>query len=155
MLNSLLVLLLLTSGQIVRGLATRKFLSQYISVRHRLVFGVNGVGAIINLIAPLRLGDLFRFTMLARRKVGATVSFYFLLVERLSDLIIANMLFFTLSFLRSDLEISFVNGFGLFIGFAGIMFILFGGKIGAGLIYTLPNVRGLRKSTVVVDGLKL
>ena len=149
MLNTLLVLLLLTSGQIVRGLATRKFLSQYISVRHRLVFGVNGVGAIINLIAPLRLGDLFRFTMLARRKVGATVSFYFLLVERLSDLIIANMLFFTLSFLRPDLEISFVNGFGLFIGFAGIMFMLFGGKIGAGLIGSYLKLGFFRNIDIV------
>jgi hypothetical protein len=129
MLNTLLVLLLLTSGQIVRGLATRKFLSQYISVRHRLVFGVNGVGAIINLIAPLRLGDLFRFAILTRKKVGAKVSFYFLLVERFSDLLIANMLFFAMSFFRPDVKISYVNSFGFFFGLAGIMFVAYGGII--------------------------
>lgn len=133
MLNTLLVLLLLTSGQIVRGLATRKFLSQYISVRHRLIFGVNGLGAVINLIAPLRLGDLFRFAILSRKKVGAKVSFYFLLVERFSDLVIANMLFFALSFFRPDLEISFVNSFGFFFGLAGIMFVVYGSIIFVGL----------------------
>lgn len=153
MLNTLLVLLLLTAGQIVRGLATRKFLSQYISVRHRLVFGVNGVGSIINLVAPLRLGDLFRFAVLARRKVGGTVSLYFLLVERFSDLIIANMLFFALSFLRSDLEISVVNGFGFLFGFAGIMFIIYGGKISCRLTGSYLKF-GLFKNINIIFGKK-
>jgi hypothetical protein len=67
--------------------------------------------------------------VLARKQVGPTVAFYFLVVERLSDLLVANMIFFLLSILRSDLTISFVNVFGFFFGFIGLVFLIHAVKI--------------------------
>jgi len=116
----------LTFGQIIRGLATRKFLSNYVSISHRTIFGLNGFGAVVNFLAPFRAGDILRFFLLSKSKLRVKISFYFILVERISDLLIANAIFFILGFFNPSLEFSSINQIGFLVGALGVFFLLYG-----------------------------
>ncbi len=116
----------LTIGQIIRGLATRKFLSNYAPIRHRFIFGLNGFGSLMNLLIPLRFGDVLRLILLSRKRLGTVISTYFVVVERVADLFIANTVFFALTHFREDLRISTINSIGWAFGTFGLMLFLFG-----------------------------
>lgn len=116
----------LTIGQIIRGLATRKFLSNYAPIRHRFIFGLNGFGSLINLLIPLRFGDVLRLILLSRKRLGTVISTYFVVVERVADLFIANTVFFALAHFREDLSISTINSIGWAFGTFGLLLFLFG-----------------------------
>jgi len=119
----------LTFGQIVRGLATRKFLSNYVLMSHRLIFGFNGIGAVFNFFFSFRVGDLLRLFLLSKSKLGTRISFYFIVVERVSDLLIANLVFFTLGLIYPNLAFSNINFFGLMVGILGFFILLYGKSI--------------------------
>ncbi len=99
------------------------------SVSHRSIFGLNGIGAVLNFLLPFRTGDLIRFFFLARKKVGFKVALYFVSAERLSDLLIANSIFFVLGFLLLDLTFSPINLVGILLGAFGVFVILFGAAL--------------------------
>ena len=124
--DTLLILLSLTVGQIIRGLATRKFLSNYTAMRHRFIFGLNGFGSLVNLLIPLRFGDILRLLVLSKKKLGFAVSTFFVVVERVADLFIANTVFFALAFFRDDLRITTINFLGWILGSFGLLLFLFG-----------------------------
>lgn len=119
----------LTFGQIVRGLATRRFLSNYVSISHRLIFGFNGIGAVVNFLVSFRAGDLLRFFLLSKNKLGAKISFYFIAVERLSDLLIANSIFFFLGLIEPEIRFSSINIFGFLVGGLGLSVLLYGNSM--------------------------
>ena len=130
----------LTLGQIVRGLATRKFLSNYVSISHRMIFGLNGIGAVVNFFAPFRAGDILRLTLLSKSKLGVKISFYFILVERISDLLIANAIFFLLGFFNPSLEFTSINQIGFLFGALGVSMLLYGKGV-------IPDKSGISRTS--------
>jgi hypothetical protein len=130
----------LTLGQIVRGLATRKFLSNYVSISHRMIFGLNGIGAVVNFLAPFRVGDILRLTLLSKSKLGVKISIYFILVERISDLLIANAIFFILGFFNPSLEFTSINQIGFLLGALGVSIILYGRGV-------IPDKSGISRTS--------
>jgi hypothetical protein len=123
------VFFFLTSAQIIRGLGTRKFLANHSLVSHRFIYGINGFGTVVNLLLPFRMGDILRLILLSRRRFGLKVASYFLVLERLSDLIIANIIFFILSVLSSDFYLSPINPIGFSVGVFGITIIFLGTRL--------------------------
>ena len=119
-------MIFLTFGQIVRGLATRKFLSSYTPIRHRFIFGLNGIGSFVNLLIPFRAGDIIRLIFFSRKKLGILVCAYFIISERIIDLFIANTVFFTLGYFRDDLKFSSINYAGWVVGTFGLLLLFFG-----------------------------
>ena len=110
-------------------MATRRFLSNYVSISHRLIFGLNGIGAVVNFLVSFRAGDFLRFFLLSKNKLGAKISFYFIVVERVSDLLIANAIFFFLGLIHPDLKFSSINIIGLLVGAFGVSVLLYGNRI--------------------------
>ena len=117
-------------------------------MRHRFIFGLNGLGSLINIVTPFRIGDIFRFFFLARKKLGYTVSGYFVSIERLSDLFIANSVFFALGLFRQDIKFSTINLIGCSIGLIGILFLWNGAKLSA-------SIKGLRSIHDLLTSLRV
>ena len=136
-------------GQIFRGLATRKFLADFYPLRHRFIFGLNAMGAFLNIIAPFRGGDIFRLLILSRKKLGLTVAFYFIFVERIADLLIANSLFFSIALIEPSLQFSTINYLGWLFGLIGFLAIVGISRI-AEFSRTPKNFRFLANSLRIV-----
>lgn len=88
-----------------------------------MIFGINGVGAIVNFAIPFRVGDILRFLFFAKKLIGYKTALFFIVVERLSDLIIANSIFFSLGAIYPGLRFSIVNPLGLLIGTTGFLLL--------------------------------
>jgi hypothetical protein len=80
--------------------------------------------------------------------MGYTVSGYFVSIERLSDLFIANSVFFALGLFRQDIKFSTVNLIGWSIGLIGILFFWNGAKISA-------SIKGLRSIHDLLTSLRV
>ena len=105
-------------GQILRGLATRKYLSYFTQVRHRDIFTINAIGSLTNLVFPLRIGDIGRIFLLSRRKLKVQISTVFVVIERVTDLLVANLVFLLSSIFIPSVPFGKLNALGLFFSLA-------------------------------------
>ena len=80
----------------------------------------------MNILIPFRAGDVLRLLLFSKKKLGFVISAYFVAVERVIDLFIANTIFFVFGYFRDDLEFSIVNYFGWITGTLGLMLLLAG-----------------------------
>jgi hypothetical protein len=105
-----------------------------------MIFGLNGIGAVVNFFAPFRAGDILRLTLLSKSKLGVKISFYFILVERISDLLIANAIFFLLGFFNPSLEFTSINQIGFLFGALGVSMLLYGKGV-------IPDKSGISRTS--------
>lgn len=125
--NLVLGILLLSLGQILRGIATRRFLFGFAPLRHRLIFAINGFGSTANLLLPFRLGDFIRIWMYSRNKLSLNVAILFIVVERITDLILINSLILMSSLFIPAVTAHQINVFSLILGtlFLGLIYFAY------------------------------
>lgn len=119
--------MLLSLGQILRGIATRRFLLGFAPLRHRLIFAINGFGSTANLLLPFRLGDFIRIWMYSRNKLSLNVAILFIVVERITDLILINLLILVSSLFIPAVTAHHINAFSLILGtlFLGLLYFAY------------------------------
>ena len=119
--------MLLSLGQILRGIATRRFLLGFAPLRHRLIFAINGFGSTANLLLPFRLGDFIRIWMYSRNKLSLNVAILFIVVERMTDLILINSLILISSLFIPAVTAHHINALSLFLGtlFLGLLYFAY------------------------------
>jgi len=105
-------------GQILRGLATRKYLSYFTQVRHRDIFTINAIGSLTNLVLPLRIGDIGRIFLLSRKKLKVQISTVFVVIERVTDLLVANLVILFSSIFIPSVPFGKLNALGIFMSLA-------------------------------------
>ena len=109
-------------GQILRGLATRKYLSYFTQVRHRDIFTINAIGSLTNLVLPLRIGDIGRIFLLSRKKLKVQISTVFVVIERVTDLLVANLVILFFSIFIPSVPFGKLNALGIFMSLAFLIF---------------------------------
>ncbi len=102
-------------GQILRGLATRKYLSYFTQVRHRDIFTINAIGSLTNLVFPLRIGDIGRIFLFSRKSLKVQISTVFVIIERVTDLLVVNLVILFSSIFIPSVPFGQLNALGIFV----------------------------------------
>ena len=102
-------------GQILRGLATRKYLSYFTQVRHRDIFTINAIGSLSNLVFPLRIGDIGRIFLFSRKNLKVQISTVFVIIERITDLLVVNLVILFSSIFIPSVPFGQLNALGIFV----------------------------------------
>jgi len=102
-------------GQILRGLATRKYLSYFTQVRHRDIFTINAIGSLTNLVFPLRIGDIGRIFLFSRKNLKIQISTAFVIIERVTDLLVVNLVILFSSIFIPSVPFGQLNALGIFV----------------------------------------
>ncbi len=109
-------------GQILRGLATRKYLSNFTQVRHRDIFTINAIGSLTNLVLPLRIGDIGRIFLFSRKNLKVQISTVFVIIERVTDLLIVNLVILFFSIFIPSVPFRQLNILGILMSLTFLIF---------------------------------